>query len=79
MGYGERQMSELSATIEAVPCDVVLVATPIDLGRVLKITKPSTRVTYELEEHDREVLPQAIAGAIEKAAVRRHGEVVHAR
>ncbi len=79
MGYGERQMSELSATIEAVPCDVVLVATPIDLGRVLKITRPSTRVTYELEEHDRTVLPQAIAAAIEKAAARHLGDVVHAR
>jgi predicted GTPase len=78
MGYGEKQMSELSATIEAVPCDVVLIATPIDLGRILKITRPSTRVTYELEEHDRTVLPQMIAAAIEKAAAKRQ-EVAHVR
>jgi predicted GTPase len=73
MGYGARQVAELSATINAVPCDVVLIATPIDLGRVLKIDKPSTRATYELEEHDPSVLPQAIARALaaEKGAVPR--------
>jgi predicted GTPase len=64
MGYGERQVAELSATINAVPCDLVLIATPIDLGRILKIDKPSTRVMYELAEHDRSVLPQAIAKAL---------------
>jgi len=64
MGYGERQVAELSATINAVPCDVVLIATPIDLRHVLTIDKPSTRVMYELEEHDRTVLPRAIAKAV---------------
>ena len=54
MGYGDRQVAELSETIAAVPCDTVLIATPIDLAHVLTIDKPSTRVTYELEEHDRE-------------------------
>ena len=52
MGYGAKQVKELSDTIAAVPCDVVLIATPIDLAHVLTIDKPSTRVTYELEEHD---------------------------
>jgi len=64
MGYGELQVAELSATIKAVPCDLVLIATPIDLRHVLTIDKPSTRVTYELEEHDRTVLPRAIAKAV---------------
>ena len=64
MGYGERQIAELSETIAAVPCDTVLIATPIDLGHVLKIDKPSTRVVYELDEHDRTVLPRMIADAI---------------
>ena len=64
MGYGERQVAELSATINAVPCDLVLIATPIDLRHVLTIDKPSTRVRYELEEHDRTVLPRAIAKAV---------------
>ncbi len=50
MGYGDRQMKELRKTIDAVPCDVVLVGTPIDLARLLKLTKPSARVLYSLRE-----------------------------
>ena len=50
MGYGDKQMSELEATINATECDLVLIGTPIDLGRLLKINKPSMRVRYELDE-----------------------------
>ncbi|MCL1815513.1 MAG: cyclic 2,3-diphosphoglycerate synthase [Treponema sp.] len=50
MGYGEQQMKDLSATIERADCDSVVIATPIDLGRVIKINKPSTRVEYSLQE-----------------------------
>ena len=50
MGYGDAQMQELEDTINAVDCDAVIIGTPIDLGRMLKINKPSTRVLYELEE-----------------------------
>jgi len=50
MGYGEEQMRDLAATIEATDCDSVIIATPIDLGRVIKINKPYTRVQYELQE-----------------------------
>ena len=50
MGYGERQMKDLEATLNAMPVDVVVVATPIDLGRILRLDKPAVRVTYELEE-----------------------------
>lgn len=50
MGYGDRQMKELADTIKKADCDTVIVATPIDLGRVIKIDKPSTRVEYELQE-----------------------------
>jgi predicted GTPase len=64
MGYGDRQVAELSETINAVPCDLVLIATPIDLGRILTIDKPTTRVTYELAEHDKSVLPLAISKAV---------------
>ncbi len=49
MGYGEAQMRDLEATIERTPCDLVLVATPIDLARVIRIGKPHLRVTYDLE------------------------------
>jgi predicted GTPase len=50
MGYGEAQMRDLEATIEKADVDMVLVATPIDLTRVIKIRKPFQRVRYELEE-----------------------------
>lgn len=50
MGYGDEQIRDLSATIDKVDCDSVVIATPIDLGRVIKITKPHTRVEYSLQE-----------------------------
>jgi len=50
MGYGDKQVAELEATINAADCDLVLVGTPIDLGSLLKIDKPSQRVRYELGE-----------------------------
>ncbi|MCL2192276.1 MAG: hypothetical protein FWB78_02630, partial [Treponema sp.] len=50
MGYGEQQMKDLSATIEKTDCDSVVIATPIDLERVVKINKPCTRVEYSLQE-----------------------------
>jgi predicted GTPase len=50
MGYSVMQRHELEETINSVRCDLVLVATPIDLARVIKINKPSLRVTYEVEE-----------------------------
>ncbi|MBK7981955.1 MAG: GTPase [Ignavibacteriae bacterium] len=50
MGYGEEQIKDLEETINKVDCDAVVIGTPIDLGRILKINKPSTRVMYELQE-----------------------------
>jgi predicted GTPase len=50
MGYGDAQIADLEQTIRAVPCDAVLVGTPIDLSRLVKIDKPTLRVTYALEE-----------------------------
>jgi predicted GTPase len=50
MGYGEQQIKDLESTINASEADVVVVATPIDLGRLLKLNKPTVRVQYELEE-----------------------------
>ena len=49
MGYGDKQIHELEAALDAVPADVVLAATPIDLTRVLTTKKPIVRVRYELE------------------------------
>jgi predicted GTPase len=50
MGYGDEQIRDLEATIEATPAEVVLVATPVDLRRIVRIRKPALRVSYELEE-----------------------------
>jgi predicted GTPase len=49
MGYGEAQMHELETTINAADVDLVLIGTPIDLGRLLKLNKPSQRIRYELQ------------------------------
>ncbi len=48
MGYSDQQIKDLEATIAATECDAVVIGTPIDLGRIVKIDKPHTRVTYEL-------------------------------
>jgi predicted GTPase len=50
MGYGAMQCHELEETINRVPCDLVLVATPVNLINILKLDKPSVRVSYEAEE-----------------------------
>ena len=50
MGYGEVQLRDLEATINATDCDVVVIGTPIDLNRIIDIKKPNTRVFYDLEE-----------------------------
>ena len=50
MGYSDRQRHELEETIKRVPCDLVVVATPIDLALAIKLDKPSVRVRYEVQE-----------------------------
>jgi len=50
MGYGKKQMAELAQTIDRVECDLVVCATPIDLGRLIQTKKRILRVSYELEE-----------------------------
>jgi predicted GTPase len=66
MGYGEEQIKDLEATINATDCDAVVIGTPIDLGRIAAIAKPHTRVTYDLEEIGKpdlaEVLTEFAAG-----------------
>jgi predicted GTPase len=49
MGYGEQQLMDLEATINNTECDAVVIGTPIDLSRLIKINKPSTRVNYNLQ------------------------------
>jgi predicted GTPase len=70
MGYSPDQISELERTIEAVPADVVLIATPVDLGKVARFAKPSVRVRYELEEVDGY---PTLAGILEERLAGRSG------
>jgi len=50
MGYGDEQVKDLEKTINKVDCDAVIIATPIDLNRIVKITKPTVKVGYDLQE-----------------------------
>lgn len=61
MGYSALQRHELEETIRHTPCDLVLIATPIDLARVIKLDKPNLRVTYEVEELTKPGLAELLA------------------
>ncbi len=61
MGYSAIQRHELEETISRTPCDIVLIATPIDLARVIKIDRPNLRVTYEVEELTKPGLAEMLA------------------
>jgi predicted GTPase len=50
MGYSDQQLKDLEETIAKTECDAVVIGTPIDLNRVIKINKPNTRVYYDLQE-----------------------------
>ncbi|RLI45742.1 GTPase [Candidatus Bathyarchaeota archaeon] len=50
VGYAEQQIRELEETINATPCDTIIIGTPFDMRRVLRLNKPAVRVTYELKE-----------------------------
>lgn len=60
MGYGAEQVRDLEATINAVECDAVVIGTPIDLNRIVKIRKPTVRVGYELQEIGKPDLADAL-------------------
>ena len=66
MGYGRQQMDDLSATIARTDCDSVVIATPIDLGRVIKIDKPTAKVAYNLQEIGRPTMDDVLADFISK-------------
>jgi len=61
MGYGETQVHELEQTINATPADLLIIATPIDLRRLVKINKPSVRIRYELQEIGKPDLTDVLA------------------
>ncbi|MDR2964400.1 MAG: cyclic 2,3-diphosphoglycerate synthase [Treponema sp.] len=66
MGYGDKQIKDLAATINKAKCDSVVIATPIDLGRVIKINKPKTRVDYSLQEIGRPDMTDVLEPLIKK-------------
>jgi predicted GTPase len=60
MGYGDEMVRELEETINRADADLVLIGTPIDLARLLKITKPTQRVRYELQEIGKPTLEEIL-------------------
>ena len=50
MGYSDKQIKDLEKTINSTKCDAVVIATPIDLRRIVKIKHPACQVQYELQE-----------------------------
>ena len=66
MGYGKQQLQDLETTINNTECDAVIIATPIDLNRIIKIKKPATRVYYNLQEIGRPDLTGVLGDFIKK-------------
>jgi predicted GTPase len=66
MGYGDEQVRDLETTINTTDCDAVVIGTPIDLARVVKIEKPHTRVYYDLEEIGQPDLPAIVDEFVKK-------------
>ena len=67
MGYDDEQVKDLAATIAATECDAVVIATPIDLKRIVKIDKPSARVEYSLQEIGNPDMADVLVDFIKKA------------
>ena len=66
MGYGDEQLRDLETTINSTDCDAVVIGTPIDLGRIIDIKKPHTRVYYNLQEIGRPDLTGVLEDFIDK-------------
>ena len=66
MGYGEKQMKELEETINACDCDAVVIGTPTDLRRYLRLNKPAVRVKYEIEEVSKPDLEEILKNFVQK-------------
>jgi predicted GTPase len=73
MGYGDQQMKDLETTINHVPCDAVVIGTPIDLRRIINIKKPSVRVQYSLEE----ITKPDLQDVLDKFLIKEHARSFH--
>ncbi|MCF6241012.1 MAG: cyclic 2,3-diphosphoglycerate synthase [Bacteroidales bacterium] len=66
MGYSEQQLKDLESTINKTDCDAVVIGTPIDLNRIVKINKPNTRVYYDLQEIGEPNLDRILSDFVKK-------------
>jgi predicted GTPase len=66
MGYSEQQLKDLETTINNTDCDAVVIGTPIDLNRIVKINKPTTRVYYDLQEIGYPTLDEVLTDFVKK-------------
>ncbi len=73
MGYGDQQIKDLETTIANTPCDAVVIATPIDLNRIVKIKQPIVKVGYELQEIGFPNLDQILCDFIKKHNLKKGG------
>jgi predicted GTPase len=64
MGYGDAQIADLTETLQRIPADTIVIGTPIDLSRIVKLDKPSVRVRYELQEIGRPSLRDMLDGFV---------------
>jgi predicted GTPase len=74
MGYSNAQLRDLSATINSIACDSIIVATPLDLARLIGLPKPHCRVRYDLEEISRPDHGDVIAIFLQTHSLRRRLE-----
>ena len=74
MGYGEKQLRDLEATINACDCETVVIGTPIDLNRVIKINKSSIRVSYDLQSIGQPAFKDVIDDFLTKKGIVKHKE-----
>ncbi|MBI2252508.1 MAG: GTPase [Armatimonadetes bacterium] len=70
MGYSKKQIKELEETIEAAPCDLVVIGTPVDLRKIMKISKEAVKIRYELEELGHQNLEYYLKEFIEKCQIK---------
>jgi predicted GTPase len=71
MGYGDEQVRDLEATINATDCDTVVIATPIDLNRIVRIKHPTVKVGYELQEIGKPDLAGLLGEFVKKFGLKR--------
>lgn len=73
LGYGKKQIEDLEKTISKTPCDLVIIATPMDLAELIKINKPSVYITYHLKEKGRPNLKDILKNFVKKRKIKPSG------